>query len=476
MEDQAEQYFNEGLEFAKSKNYSEAVTYFDRAIYIKPNYSEAWVNRGLSQIGLGQNVNALASIDKAIALNPNASNAWIIRGMALIQLKKNSEALESLDKAITIYPNFTKVWILRGEILTELGRDYDAITSYDRALSLNPNNADLWSNRGLLLLKQDKIPEALQSFDKALEIEPDNDVIQKNKQYAFQILDFLSWYNKGKNFYNFGDFESANISFKNALSLDPRNSEAWYLRGKCQILLLDFEEGITAFENAIKFNSENSDARKYRNSALEKREELKSQLGIINELYKENNYEDNSRNSPISQDYRVPILCANRFEININTRTIPLDQKEIIEWEYCCLLKSDATKYKSPNSDQEKAKLLFDKGFIYEYLEYYEEAIHTIDEGLKLSSKDENAWNNMGVALGKIGKISEAKLIFNEIISIYPKKIDSLLNLCWILNLCGDYEEVVRICDLTLGVESNNKTARNIKEITRINIAIRDRT
>ncbi len=89
-----------------------------------------------------------------------------------------------------------------------------------------------------------------------------------NMQFRFSILAHRT--NKGKDFYAVGDFESANISFKNVLSFAPQNSEAWYLRGKCQILLLDFDEGIDALGNAIKFNPENYEAKKYRDLAFGK--------------------------------------------------------------------------------------------------------------------------------------------------------------------------------------------------------------
>ena len=46
MDDQAKQYYNEGLEFFKLGRYSEAITSFDKAIDIKLDYAEAWNIRG----------------------------------------------------------------------------------------------------------------------------------------------------------------------------------------------------------------------------------------------------------------------------------------------------------------------------------------------------------------------------------------------------------------------------------------------
>jgi hypothetical protein len=75
--------------------------------------------------------------------------------------------------------------------------------------------------------------------------------------------------------------------------------------------------------------------------------------------------------------------------------------------------------------------------------------------------------------LGKIGEISEAKMIFDKIISLYPKKIESLLNYSWILNQCEKYDEIQKICDVILSIEPNNENAQKIKEITTMNASIK---
>ena len=71
-------------------------------------------------------------------------------------------------------------------------------------------------------------------------------------------------------------------------------------------------------------------------------------------------------------------------------------------------------------------------------------------------------------------EITEAKVIFNRIISQNPKKIDSILNLCWILNQSEEYDEIQRLCDVVLKIDSNNTIAKKIKLITTINTSIKN--
>jgi tetratricopeptide (TPR) repeat protein len=48
MEDPAEHFFNEGLDFVKLGHYTEAVVSYDKAIAINPNYVTAKQNREIA--------------------------------------------------------------------------------------------------------------------------------------------------------------------------------------------------------------------------------------------------------------------------------------------------------------------------------------------------------------------------------------------------------------------------------------------
>ncbi|WP_371220700.1 tetratricopeptide repeat protein [Orientia tsutsugamushi] len=50
----AEKHFNVGISFLKLNKYQEAIENFDLAIKYKPNYSEAYINKGFCLGKLGQ--------------------------------------------------------------------------------------------------------------------------------------------------------------------------------------------------------------------------------------------------------------------------------------------------------------------------------------------------------------------------------------------------------------------------------------
>ena len=73
------------------KRLDEAIASYDRAIALKPDYAQAWCNRGNLLNDLENFQQALASYDKAIALKPDYAEAWSNRGTALQYLYRLEE-------------------------------------------------------------------------------------------------------------------------------------------------------------------------------------------------------------------------------------------------------------------------------------------------------------------------------------------------------------------------------------------------
>ena len=64
----------------------ESLDSYRRAIELKPDYAEAFSNRGIALKELKRLDEALDSYDRAIALNPDVAEAYSNRGFALHEL------------------------------------------------------------------------------------------------------------------------------------------------------------------------------------------------------------------------------------------------------------------------------------------------------------------------------------------------------------------------------------------------------
>ena len=79
-----------------------ALSAYDTAIRLQPDYAEVYNNRGNIKSGLGSHDAALDDYNEAIRLNPNFLNAYINRGIVQLGLNNTDEARADIQKALEL--------------------------------------------------------------------------------------------------------------------------------------------------------------------------------------------------------------------------------------------------------------------------------------------------------------------------------------------------------------------------------------
>jgi len=69
-----------------------------------------------------------------------------------------------------------------------------------------------------------------------------------------------SYLDKGKAYYEKGDYRSAILEFKNAVQIDPKYSDAHYMIGLTELKLKNFQEAFNSFTLAVKHSPDNLNA------------------------------------------------------------------------------------------------------------------------------------------------------------------------------------------------------------------------
>jgi len=134
--------------------------------------AEDYYVRGLNFYYKGDYNLALKSFEKAIELKPDYAEAWYNKGLILMRLRKDKEALESFEKAINLKPNYVKAWNNKGVVLKRLMRYDEALEAFKKALELDKNNTtSLYNIACVYSLKGDK-EKALEYLKKAIELKP----------------------------------------------------------------------------------------------------------------------------------------------------------------------------------------------------------------------------------------------------------------------------------------------------------------
>ena len=101
----ANEYFQQGLNFATQQNTASAEEAFRRAIQIDPNFAEAYANLGSILANQNRLPEALPYLETAIRLKPNVPEFYYMRAKVLSAQNKMAEAVESVKKARDLYRN-----------------------------------------------------------------------------------------------------------------------------------------------------------------------------------------------------------------------------------------------------------------------------------------------------------------------------------------------------------------------------------
>jgi len=237
----SELWMEKGVIHAAAKEHEKAITSYDRAVQIKPDFYDAWDGRGYSLDELGRYEEAIASYDLAVQIKPDYHKAWYNRGNELGKLGRYEEAFASYDRAVQIKPDSHEAWHNRGNALGNLGRYEEAISSYDRALQIKPDDHEAWHGRGYALGKLGRYEEAIASFDRAVQIKPDDHEV---------------WYNRGFALGNLGRYEEAIASCDKALVIKPDDYQVLYNKACAYSLQNQIELALENLQKAIQLAPE----------------------------------------------------------------------------------------------------------------------------------------------------------------------------------------------------------------------------
>ncbi len=225
-----------GISFGMLKRPIEALADFDRAIALKPDYVEAYSNRGIVLYDLGRYDEALASYDQALELAPAHYQTYSNRGNVLKALTRFEDAITSYNNALTLNRNYYQAYNNKGSALNELSRFDEALASYKQAININPGFAEAYYNRGITLHRIKAFDAALASYDQAIAINP---------AYA------EAYGNRGITLKELKRFDEALASLDRAIALKPDFAEAYSNRGITLKELKRFDEALASLDRAI---------------------------------------------------------------------------------------------------------------------------------------------------------------------------------------------------------------------------------
>lgn len=145
-EEEAIAYFKKGTKLSRENKSEEAIQAFKKAVELKEDFFEAYVNLGAFLFQQQKDEEAEKALLKALELRPEESKPKEIladidfeKAKILIQKNKLDEALERLKQAYNFRADHAYVNFLLGYLYNEKGMKEEAIKHFEAFLKLAPN-------------------------------------------------------------------------------------------------------------------------------------------------------------------------------------------------------------------------------------------------------------------------------------------------------------------------------------------------
>jgi Flp pilus assembly protein TadD len=143
----------------------------------------AHVNLGNFLFQKGRVDEAITQYQAALQIRPDYAAAHNNLGNALRQEGRLDEAMVHFQKALEINPNYAKAHYNLGVALAQKGLVDQATVQFRKALESQPDNAEACYNLGNALIQKGNVSEAVTFYQEALQIKPD---------YVY-VLNNLAW-------------------------------------------------------------------------------------------------------------------------------------------------------------------------------------------------------------------------------------------------------------------------------------------
>ncbi len=182
----AEAHYQRGVALAAQGQFDEAITAFQQALQLKPNYPEALKELGTAFWRKGQLDDALASYRKAVEQRPTYAEAIHNIGLVLADKNQFDEAITYYQKAIALKPDLAVAHSNLGSALAAKGQFDEAIAACRRAIELKPDFLEALNNLGSVLQMNGEFDDAIAVYRKALQLKPDDQTVGKNLASALE--------------------------------------------------------------------------------------------------------------------------------------------------------------------------------------------------------------------------------------------------------------------------------------------------
>ncbi|MBP8067601.1 MAG: tetratricopeptide repeat protein, partial [Pedobacter sp.] len=225
-------FMNYGLALSAQGYFTKALSNFERAKELIPEYSRVYTNIGIALAGKGNYKEAEENFLKGIFLGSGLADSYIYYARFLVQRKRFEEAKKIGERALLINPQSIVTLNLLMEVYQYLGFWADLERTSVMALSILPSD-----KTAITYLNNARKKVAVVDTAKA--------PVENRELTASDYLNLSLAY------YNMGDFEKCIFYCEKALVLKPDYADAYSNMAASYNKLAKWEKGIEASKKAL---------------------------------------------------------------------------------------------------------------------------------------------------------------------------------------------------------------------------------
>lgn len=158
----AQDYYKSAMIKFVNHRYEEAIKDFSKAIKAKPDYVDAYFNRGIAYEQLGAIEKAIKDYGKVVKIKPGMNEAYINRALLYRKSKKYQLAINDLNKAVDLRPDFAFAYLYRADIYYAIDSLNAAAKDYKVVLNMLPNYIKAHKRMAKILYRLHEYPKALE--------------------------------------------------------------------------------------------------------------------------------------------------------------------------------------------------------------------------------------------------------------------------------------------------------------------------
>ena len=212
----AERSYSQGVAQLSRDDYARALSFFERAADLDPNYAEAWYQAGFTYGAIGRHQDALKASKQAAKLRPEWPESFVNIGASSFALGQFKEAADAYKQAIRLDTDNPETQYAYGLTLNKLNKSDEEILAYKRTIAMKPDHANALDKLGQAYFKKKRWNDAANAFAQLQIYKPDS--------RTFNAL--------GESFYELEKYEEAMSAFNNAIGYDADNEQARFNLGE----------------------------------------------------------------------------------------------------------------------------------------------------------------------------------------------------------------------------------------------------